>query len=102
MDGNTALQLACCGAHSDIVRLLLRWGAQVDHADHMAVTPLMFAAGANAPHCVTELLEAGADLTLTNVTGETAYAVACRKGAQYAIAAIDRHMMKSLSSLVRD
>ena len=45
-------------------------------------TALMYAAHGNHPHCVNELLMHGADISITNENGDSAYAIVIHRGSQ--------------------
>ena len=63
----TALHLAAsCGCH-ELVTLLVRSGSTVDAEDENLSTPLMLASLGGHPHCVHELVLAGADVTRRNI-----------------------------------
>ena len=63
----TALHLAAsCGCH-ELVTLLVRSGSAVDAEDENLSTPLMLASLGGHPHCVHELVLAGADVTRRNI-----------------------------------
>ena len=47
-------------------------------ARFFSCTPLMFASMSNHPHVVNELLGSGASLTLTNINGHSALALAVK------------------------
>lgn len=68
-----ALAYAACGGQAEVVRLLLAHGAAVDARDPGGGTALIGAC--NAAHLGTArlLLEAGADVSLRNDSGYTAY-----------------------------
>ena len=63
----TALHLAAsCGCH-ELVTLLVRSGSLVDAEDENLSTPLMLASLGGHPHCVHELVLAGADVSRRNI-----------------------------------
>lgn len=80
-EGRTALMFASTGPYPATVRLLLKHGAEVnavDSAEHF--TPVMFAAAEGLSPVVDILIEAGADLTLKDIDGDTAANFARQRG----------------------
>lgn len=66
----TCLHHACFEGHADIVQLLLKHQAVVDAATVSGVTPLMRAILSCSPKCVALLLDAGANVDVTNKLGD--------------------------------
>jgi len=68
---------AVARGQKEIVKLLLKSGANVDSRSDKNTTPLMYAASNNRPDCIKLLLDAGADSNLQDKHGNTAlwYAV---------------------------
>ncbi|QMT59444.1 Dot/Icm T4SS effector AnkG/AnkZ/LegA7 [Legionella sp. PC997] len=92
-DGASALCVACTYGNESVVQLLLRNGdINVNIKNSKEMTPLMLAcksAYTKKNHALFKLLlDAGADLTLTNQKGETAYEIAENHGNQTALDAI--------------
>jgi len=70
--GMTPLHLATLGGTSDLVRLCIQHGAQLDVADEcFRNTPLHFACCCNHVDVARILLEAGADASIADDLGET-------------------------------
>eukprot|EP01041_Mallomonas_annulata_P000155 gene155-259_t len=79
-NGAEALHAAAENGHTEVVRLLLRWGADVNSVS-MGASPLVVAAQHNQPHTVRALLEANANTEiLTSVDGATALYYATGRG----------------------
>lgn len=72
-EGKTALSHGV--AHEGVVRLLLASGAKVDWKDNGGLTPLMWAAKDMKSKAVGLLIEAGADVSLTEPSGRNALSV---------------------------
>lgn len=72
--GKNALHIACYFSNSDIIRILIENGADINakqEDDENPQTPLCIAARANDKNTVVLLLEFGANPSLTNGSGET-------------------------------
>lgn len=70
--GNTALMWAADRGHTDIVRRLLRAGANPNLQNNQGTTALIRAAKEGQAQAVEALLEAKADITRTDYTGRGA------------------------------
>lgn len=78
---NTALMLACCGGHEDIVKLLIEAGADLELQNESGHTPLMEAASGGHVGVAKILLENGAGInTHSDEYKESALTLACYKG----------------------
>ncbi|KAF2346962.1 Ankyrin repeat-containing domain [Trinorchestia longiramus] len=66
----------------------------------MGCTPLMFAAGGDHSHCVSELLDHKASFTATNFTNNTAYSIACRRNCSRAKSVMERFLLRLLDNSV--
>lgn len=71
--GWTPLHYAATGGHVELIRLLLEHHAYIDAESPNGTTPLMMAAYYGNPAVTLLLLEEGADPTLKNQKGLTAY-----------------------------
>lgn len=58
----------------------------------------MFAASGNHPHSCNELILNGADITMTNMNGETAYELATDNKATLSQSVIENFIMLNLAS----
>lgn len=83
---NTALTYAARDGLTDIARLLLDQGADVNWIDREGVTPLILAAFKNHLELAQLLLNQGADLTVKDQWGRTALDYALRREEEDAIA----------------
>ena len=78
--GWTPLHYAATGGHDAVIRLLLEHYAYIDSESPNQTTPLMMAAKYGNAQTVQALLEAGADFTLKNALGLTAFDFAQQAG----------------------
>ncbi|GLH05790.1 Ankyrin repeat, PH and SEC7 domain containing protein, partial [Gryllus bimaculatus] len=76
-----ALLNACVYGHTDLLRLLLAHGVNVDAQLENGMTGLLYAAARNRVQCVEVLLDHGADLHHVGPYGSTALHWAADKGA---------------------
>ena len=75
--GSTALNLAVSEPDMlPVIKLLIGRGANIDNADTMGETPLMLATLSDNKEIVEFLVDSGADKTLKNKRGQTAYDIA--------------------------
>lgn len=90
-EGNyTALMGAARNGHTDVAKLLIDNGANVNAMNEYRTAPLMFAVGDldDYPNMVRLLLEAGADVNLTDCGGNTSLDLAQIGGLEKSIAII--------------
>lgn len=79
--GNTALTYASAGGFVDVVKVLLKEGANIEDHNENGHTPLMEAASAGHVEVARVLLEYGAGInTHSNEFKESALTLACYKG----------------------
>ncbi|XP_055988933.1 M-phase phosphoprotein 8 [Sorex fumeus] len=78
--GMTLVMLAAAGGQDDLLRLLIRKGAQVNGRQKNGTTALIHAAEKNFLTTVAILLEAGAFVNVQQSNGETALMKACKRG----------------------
>src|SRR5262249_25432177 len=73
-DGISALQWATLANHADMVDMLIKAGAQLNHLDNRNMTPLLYAASIDFGDTTVleRLIAAGADLEVRNKQGLTA------------------------------
>lgn len=77
---NRGLLIAAATGHTDVAKVLLDYGAEVDSRADDGSTPLMIAASKGNAELVALLLKAGADPSLTDKSGTSAPAIAGTKG----------------------
>lgn len=78
---DTALTLACAGGHEELVELLIKRGADIEHRDKKGFTPLILAATAGHEKVVDILLNNGADIEAQSErTKDTPLSLACSGG----------------------
>jgi uncharacterized protein len=77
---NTALTYAARDGFTEIARLLIDAGAEVNWIDREGVTPLILAALKGHPEITQLLLDHGADKTVVDQWGRTALDYALRRG----------------------
>jgi ankyrin repeat domain-containing protein 17 len=81
ISGNTPLHYAACGGYADVVRVLIKAGANVEEHNENGHTPLMEAASAGHVGVAKILLDSGAGInTHSNEFKESALTLACYKG----------------------
>lgn len=88
--GEKPLQAAACHGHTEVVRLLLKAGADVDLQDDMGETALFAAAKEGHRDAVTALLDAGADTAIADTDGVSALHVAAGRGSAEIVQALIR------------
>lgn len=77
MTYETVLGVACCAGFYDVVEMLVKNGAMLEHG---GVTPLMEAAREGNQDLVHYLLECGANVHTLSAIGDTALHYACEYG----------------------
>jgi ankyrin repeat protein len=78
--GNTPLHVACSKGNEEIVRLLLKKGANVDAQNRQRSIPLHVACGRGNVEIVELLLKQGTGVNVQNKCGDTPLHIAFRKG----------------------
>lgn len=78
---DTALTLACAGGHEELVALLIKRKANIEHRDKKGFTPLILSATAGHEKVVSILLEGGAAVEAQSErTKDTPLSLACSGG----------------------
>ncbi|MFC1833640.1 sigma 54-interacting transcriptional regulator [Thermodesulfobacteriota bacterium] len=98
--GDTALIEATRQKHSEIVRLLIEEGAEIDISNTVGRTALMVAAAEGNAELTSFLLERGADRNLTDKRGNNALDLAERKGNADVVKLLKPRYKLSFGSLV--
>lgn len=99
---NTALTYAARDGFTDIARVLIDSGADVNWIDGEGVTPLILAAFKNHLELVQLLLDHGADTTVRDQWDRTALDYALRRGEEDAIAQLlPNHLLRNHHRLGR-
>ena len=80
--GVTALWSAAAAGHLDIVRLLVQYGANVNHQTVSGSSPIRAACFVGDLDIVKYLVDNGADFSVTNNWNNTCLMIACYKGHQ--------------------
>ena len=76
--GHTLLTLSCVKrSHTDLVKLLIESGANINKPDHVGRTPLMIASFKGNLETVKLLIDAGANLNIQDQFDQTALIKAC-------------------------
>ncbi|WP_257264034.1 ankyrin repeat domain-containing protein, partial [Endozoicomonas sp. ONNA2] len=70
-DGNTALHHAAFGGSVECVKILLKYGAEINAVNHDGITPLQMATGPQEGECFKLLIQQGADTTVVDEDGHT-------------------------------
>ena len=78
--GETGLSNACYSGYLNIVKELIRVGADLNLPDQDGDTPLMMACREGHIDIFRELINAGADITIRNNDGDNVFIVACNSG----------------------
>lgn len=93
LSGNTALTYACAGGFVDVVKVLLKEGANIEDHNENGHTPLMEAASAGHVEVARVLLEYGAGInTHSNEFKESALTLACYKG-RSSMLIVSKHLL---------
>ena len=70
--GQTPLHSGCAGGHSEVVKLLLEYGANPNAIDAKGATPLHLATMGGHAHIVKQLIDFGCDTSIIDNEGFTA------------------------------
>ncbi|XP_043919881.1 ankyrin repeat family A protein 2 [Protopterus annectens] len=95
----SALSLACSKGYTDIVKMLLDSGVNVNEYDWNGGIPLLYAVHGNHVKCVRLLLENGADPTIETDSGYNALDMAVALGFRSVQQVIEAHILKLLHNV---
>uniref|UniRef100_A0A672RFK3 Ankyrin repeat family A protein 2-like n=1 Tax=Sinocyclocheilus grahami TaxID=75366 RepID=A0A672RFK3_SINGR len=95
----SALSLACSKGYTDIVRMLIDCGVDVNEYDWNGGAPLLYAVHGNYVRCVEILLESGADPTMESDSGFNAMDMAVAMGHRNVQQVLEGHLLKLLQGI---
>lgn len=95
----SALSLACSKGYTDIVRMLIDCGVNVNEYDWNGGAPILYAVHGNHVRCVELLLENGGDPTMESDSGLNAMDMAVAMGHRHVQQVIEAHMLKLLQGI---
>ncbi|XP_041101885.1 ankyrin repeat family A protein 2-like isoform X1 [Polyodon spathula] len=95
----SALSLACSKGYTDIMKMLIDCGVDVNEYDWNGGAPLLYAVHGNHVRCVEVLLESGADPTLETDSGFNAMDMAVAMGHRNVQQVMEAHLLKLLQGV---
>ncbi|MFT7815629.1 ankyrin repeat family A protein 2 [Arapaima gigas] len=95
----SALSLACSKGYTDIVKMLIDCGVDVNEYDWNGGAPLLYAVHGNHVRCVEILLESGADPTMESDSGFNAMDMAVAMGHRNVQQVMEGHLLKLLQGI---
>ncbi|XP_012672671.1 ankyrin repeat family A protein 2 isoform X2 [Clupea harengus] len=95
----SALSLACSKGYTDIVKMLIECGVNVNEYDWNGGAPLLYAVHGNHVRCVEILLESGADPTMESDSGFNAMDMAVAMGHRHVQQVMEAHLLKLLQGI---
>ena len=101
-DGPTALMTACINEHTNIVKMLINNGADINRQDNNnGATPLIEASFRDNPEIVSLLLENGADVNIIDKWGDSAITKAIEYENTEVVTLIKNHINKIVSLIIK-
>ncbi|XP_071008505.1 ankyrin repeat family A protein 2-like isoform X3 [Oncorhynchus clarkii lewisi] len=95
----SALSLACSKGYTDIVKMLIDCGVDVNEYDWNGGVPVLYAVHGNHLRCVEILLESGADPTIESDSGFNAMDMAVAMGHRNVQQVMEAHLLKLLMGI---
>ncbi|XP_029476158.2 ankyrin repeat family A protein 2-like [Oncorhynchus nerka] len=95
----SALSLACSKGYTDIVKMLIDCGVDVNEYDWNGGAPVLYAVHGNHVPCVEILLESGADPTIESDSGFNAMDMAVAMGHRNVQQVMEAHLLKLLMGM---
>ncbi|KAI5608253.1 ankyrin repeat family A protein 2 isoform X1 [Silurus asotus] len=95
----SALSLACSKGYTDIVRMLIECGVNVNEYDWNGGAPILYAVHGNHVRCVEILLENGADPTMESDSGFNAMDMAVAMGHRHVQQVMEAHLLRLLQGI---
>ncbi|KAM9794432.1 ankyrin repeat family A protein 2 isoform 1-T1 [Syngnathus typhle] len=95
----SALSLACSKGYTDIVKMLIDCGVDVNEYDWNGGAPLLYAVHGNHIRCVELLLESGADPTVESDSGFNAMDMAVAMGHRNVQQVMEAHLLRLLMAI---
>ena len=101
--GDTALMLASCNGHLEVVQLLMARGANPNDVNAFGDSSLLMASYHGHEELAKTLLDAGASAEIVNTYGDRALTLAVRQRHEGLVQTLHRHSRRSTGrKLIRD
>lgn len=95
----SALSLASSKGYTDIVKMLIECGVDVNEYDWNGGAPLLYAVHGNHVRCVEILLDSGSDPTMESDSGFNAMDMAVAMGHRHVQQVMESHLLKLLQGI---